>query len=732
MSESSDASLLGDYVSKWDEDAFAELVRRHLPMVYSAAARVLGNEPSAAEDVAQIVFVQLAQRGGELIGHPVLAGWLYVTATRKAADHYRQLIRRQRRESMHPNTPTPETAEPCWSEIRPILDSALMDLAGDDRDALILRYFDENDFASVGRALGLSADAARMRVTRGSERLRILLKKKGITSSALALEALLLREAVEAVPSGLAGSIARAVRTSPTPQVASPALETAVAKVLSTVALLLLVTAVGTGAFRLWRSSQSARRAGLGEPGPGRKELASGNAAGFLRGRARTRPRGTPADPKLTLALGYLRSALFDIGLGRPERRRLIEQSAQMLVGWEGESIPLFREALSSADPEVLIMAVEGLGRFGSLPREFGPELLTLLEDPRLTDEAGLIANRLLPAILLVESPVNTLLSLLERRPDLGSSIQYLLTAVIGSEKSLLAANREMVEALLQHPNQEIQEAAAAILAAVPPSPPQPTPEVSGRLTTLLGSADEGERLKALVETMHFQAITPEIRQALTAMLEQDPSLPLRIDARIELARLDPNNPALAIAPAAEREKATAELLSSFDRHEASLGEMLTAIADRSVDPGAILGRLPAIDPVYWAAHPDEKLLTTTVLISLHRDRDARVYEAVTDAYAQLNQVPRATYSLDQLAPYFATMESALTPGEYGVAMRDLKSSLASYWQARGFIQSEPSHLPADLVQILLVGPLHENRQAYDQMLRVIREIDPSFRPPLP
>src|SRR5215831_18456229 len=145
MSEISDASLLRDYVTKRDESAFAELVRRHLPMVYSAAARRLGNDQSAAEDVTQGVFLQLARRSHDLLGHPVLAGWLYVTASRKAADHSRYLARRQRRETMHADAPTPNSAEPDWSEVKGLLDDAMLELAEDDRHALVLRYFDGRD-----------------------------------------------------------------------------------------------------------------------------------------------------------------------------------------------------------------------------------------------------------------------------------------------------------------------------------------------------------------------------------------------------------------------------------------------------------------------------------------------------------------------------------------------------------------------------------------------------------
>jgi hypothetical protein len=331
--------------------------------------------------------------------------------------------------------------------------------------------------------------------------------------------------------------------------------------------------------------------------------------------------------------------------------------------------------------------------------------------------------------MLVAEAPVTKLVELLQRRPELASSLQYLLIAAVGADKAQLAANRELIEGLLNHPEPQIQDAAKTILANSPEPPTEPTPEISSRLTAGLRSPDDAERRKALLQTIRCQAATPEMREALAAIVRQDTSVSLRIDARIELERLSPNDPALAAPSAPERENATRELLSRFDRKEASVTEMLTAVADGTAEPISILGRLPGSDPSYWMMHQEEKILLITALASLHRERDAGVYEAASEAYARLNQLPRQAYSFNELAGYFAAMESALTPGEYAIAMRDLKSSLDSYWQAHRFAQPEPSHLPADLVKVLLVGPYHQNRPAYEQMLHAMREIDPGFKP---
>ncbi len=107
---------------------------------------------------------------------------------------------------MHEQTTTlPETAE--WERIRPVLDSLMLELKQADREALLLRFFQRRSLAEVGNKLGLSENAARMRVDRALERLRDGLTRRGIGSSAAALALVLAHEAVAAAPVGLAASI---------------------------------------------------------------------------------------------------------------------------------------------------------------------------------------------------------------------------------------------------------------------------------------------------------------------------------------------------------------------------------------------------------------------------------------------------------------------------------------------------------------------------------------------
>src|SRR3954464_12524281 len=92
-----DQQLLRDYIASRSESAFAELVRRHVDFVYSAALRMV-RDAHLAEDGAQSGFTRLAKNAGQLVEHPVLAGWLHRTAQNLAANIIRTEVRRRGRE----------------------------------------------------------------------------------------------------------------------------------------------------------------------------------------------------------------------------------------------------------------------------------------------------------------------------------------------------------------------------------------------------------------------------------------------------------------------------------------------------------------------------------------------------------------------------------------------------------------------------------------------------------
>ena len=221
---SEDAELIRRYAEEQSEDAFAELVQRHVPLVYSAALRRLAGDAHAAADVTQLVFTGLAQQAVSLAHCRVLPGWLYATTRNVAVDYVRREHRRRAREQEAYAMHELESASPspAWDQLRPLLDEVMDQLGQNDREAVLLRFFARRSFSEIGLALNVTEDAARMRVDRALEKLRILLARRGATSTCTALGLMLASQAATAAPAGIAGAVTSAALQTAT--AASPAL----------------------------------------------------------------------------------------------------------------------------------------------------------------------------------------------------------------------------------------------------------------------------------------------------------------------------------------------------------------------------------------------------------------------------------------------------------------------------------------------------------------------------
>jgi len=207
---SNDTKLLRRYVEERSESAFAELVREHLNLVYSSALRETGGDGALAEDVSQAVFTELARKAPGLLAHPCLAGWLYTTVRHLAANWRRAELHRRRREEQAQSMNellSEDSPDEAWQRIQPVLDDALHELKEADRAALVLRFLEERPLREVGERLGLNENAARMRVDRALDKLRGLLGRRGITSTAAGLSAALAIGVVTPAPEALASSI---------------------------------------------------------------------------------------------------------------------------------------------------------------------------------------------------------------------------------------------------------------------------------------------------------------------------------------------------------------------------------------------------------------------------------------------------------------------------------------------------------------------------------------------
>ncbi len=205
-----DAELLHRHVENRDEQAFAELVRRHLGLVHAAALRRTGGRTHLADEVAQAVFTDLARKAAILRGHPTLTGWLYRSTRYAATDALRAEFRRLKLAqtlAAMPDASSPPEPSVDWAQLRPVIDEAMDRLKERDRELLLLRYFNGLTFAEVGARLDVAENTARMRVERALEKLHAHLTRRGVTSTSAALGLLLANTSLAAAPAGLATTV---------------------------------------------------------------------------------------------------------------------------------------------------------------------------------------------------------------------------------------------------------------------------------------------------------------------------------------------------------------------------------------------------------------------------------------------------------------------------------------------------------------------------------------------
>ncbi len=218
-----DMELVREFATRRSDAAFETLVSRHINLVYSVALRQV-RDPHLAQEVAQAVFIILVRKAKSLGPKTILSGWLFRTAQYASADALKIQRRRQHREqeafmqsilNCGGDAPSQPTNEEAWAQISPLLDAAMLRLGEKDRNAIVLRYFENKNLREVGAALGASEDSARVRINRALEKLRKYFTKRGVMLSATVIATAVSANSVQAAPVGLAATIsAAAVKSS--------------------------------------------------------------------------------------------------------------------------------------------------------------------------------------------------------------------------------------------------------------------------------------------------------------------------------------------------------------------------------------------------------------------------------------------------------------------------------------------------------------------------------------
>jgi RNA polymerase sigma factor (sigma-70 family) len=212
QSPEADAALLERYARRRDEDAFAELLARHGPMVWRVCRRVL-NDAHAAEDAFQATFLVLARRAGSIRRPEAVSGWLYGVALRVArkarSAGFRRRLHQTTADGLEPPCPAPGPAAVLTRrELLDAVDEEVRRLPEISRLPVLLCCLEGLSQEEAARRLGWTPGSVKGRLERGRARLRARLARRGLSLSAALAAAEASRTAAAAAP--LAGAFVSA------------------------------------------------------------------------------------------------------------------------------------------------------------------------------------------------------------------------------------------------------------------------------------------------------------------------------------------------------------------------------------------------------------------------------------------------------------------------------------------------------------------------------------------
>lgn len=175
----SDPELLEAYERTGCEQAFAELVRRHLNLVYGIALRKT-RRSDWAHDITQEVFITLARKARPgLKLRSTLNNWLYQTALYQTAHRFRSEQRYWDRNARYYREEQLRLEQDVSDLDTGQLDEALQTLHRDERSIVLAHYYEGKTYREIGNDLGKTSEACRKMCSRAVKRLGEWLKAHG-------------------------------------------------------------------------------------------------------------------------------------------------------------------------------------------------------------------------------------------------------------------------------------------------------------------------------------------------------------------------------------------------------------------------------------------------------------------------------------------------------------------------------------------------------------------------
>src|SRR4051812_33806574 len=178
-----EVQLLDRFVARRDEPAFAALVARHGPMVLGVCRRAL-SDPGDVEDAFQATFLVLVRRSHSVHVQDSLGRWPYGVARRVASRARKAARRRMVLAIPPPDDLAARPGDPSdQSELSTVLDEELARLPAKYRLPLVMCYLEGLSNEDAARRLGCPLGTIQSRLSRGRDRLRARLRRRGLASS---------------------------------------------------------------------------------------------------------------------------------------------------------------------------------------------------------------------------------------------------------------------------------------------------------------------------------------------------------------------------------------------------------------------------------------------------------------------------------------------------------------------------------------------------------------------
>ena len=179
-----DFELLQRFTRQGEQSAFADVVRRHLDLVFATAMRKV-EDAGAAQEVAQNVFADLARKAWRFAPDDSLPAWLHKAALLESTSW----LRREETAAELGTTMKSSADQPAFHALVPLLDEALLSLREKDRTALLMRFYESHSLREVGSAFGVSEDTAQKRVQGALEKLSEFFTRRGFKTGTVAATA---------------------------------------------------------------------------------------------------------------------------------------------------------------------------------------------------------------------------------------------------------------------------------------------------------------------------------------------------------------------------------------------------------------------------------------------------------------------------------------------------------------------------------------------------------------